>query len=929
MTDKGRGMRQRAIAMVLALLVGASGLALVLPADPAQAWPGEDGMPAGPSAWYSDTPDPNGWHTAGTSDRVYDIAQIGDTVYVAGHFPALRAPDGTSVPRAHLAAFDAATGALIPSFAPVLNDAVFSLAVAPDGSSLYAAGAFTSVNGASRPRIVSLNPATGAVSTGWTAWGASGRVRSVVRHGPHLYIGGEFLGVGSIPRTRLARLDATTGAVDLTWQPSADGGLVYTLEMPSDGSRLYVGGRFTSVNGQPGTAELAAVDTTTGAVIPSFAAQPGREVFDLLADDQGRVWVAEGGPLGRAEVYRASNGSRIARWENQGDVQSVEQIGDRVYFGGHDFGPTEEQWMAIVESDDLSTWDTQGFIPPLTGGDGIWAFHSTGNWLWIGGWHTSIYRGFGRYPAVPAPPEPTHFVTAGSTWRYRDTGVDPGTSWNQDGYADSTWTSGAAQLGFGDGDETTVLRTGFMTYWFRRTFDVADASAVESLTLDVLADDGAVVYVNGVEVARDNMPTGAITADTPASTNEFGASETLFTEFSVPPSALRTGTNTIAVEVHQNYRSSSDLSFDLRLDGVEGTPSPDTTAPTVPANVTSPVQSETSFDLTWDASTDAVGVDHYEVFVDGTSAATTTDPAETITGLTPGTAYSVEVEALDAAGNRSGRSPAISVSTEASDPGPDGTSPSVPANLASPSQTETSVDLSWDASTDNVGVDHYDVFLDGTLAGPTVATSTTISNLSPGTTYSVEVEAVDAAGNRSGRSPALSVSTTAASPTGPVELVAQGASWRYLDDDSDQGTAWRQPTFVDSAWSQGPAQLGFGENDEATRLTTGRLTYYFRHGFSVSGAAGVQSLSLDLLVDDGAVVYLNGVELTRDNMPAGTISAGSYAATGRWGAEERWRTFTAPASALVEGNNVLAVEVHQDYRGSGDLSFDLRLIGQT
>src|SRR5688500_12296177 len=116
-------MRRRAVAVVLTVMAG-TGLALVLPAAPAQAWVGEDGIPAGPSAWYDATPDPAGWHTSGTADRVHDIAQIGNTVYVAGTFTGLRAPNGSTVARAYLAAFDAATGAHIPSFAPVLNATV-------------------------------------------------------------------------------------------------------------------------------------------------------------------------------------------------------------------------------------------------------------------------------------------------------------------------------------------------------------------------------------------------------------------------------------------------------------------------------------------------------------------------------------------------------------------------------------------------------------------------------------------------------------------------------------------------------------------------------------------------------------------------------------------------------------------------------------
>jgi hypothetical protein len=86
-----------------------------------------------------------------------------------------------------------------------------------------------------------------------------------------------------------------------------------------------------------------------------------------------------------------------------------------------------------------------------------------------------------------------------------------------------------------------------------------------SLTLDLMADDGAVVYVNGVEVARDNMPAGTITSSTRAASNRSGAAESEIRSFTIPPSVVQVGANTIAVEVHQDAPSSSDLSFQAAL----------------------------------------------------------------------------------------------------------------------------------------------------------------------------------------------------------------------------------------------------------------------------------------------------------------------------------------------------------------------------
>ena len=164
-------------------------------------------------------------------------------------------------------------------------------------------------------------------------------------------------------------------------------------------------------------------------------------------------------------------------------------------------------------------------------------------------------------------------------------------------------------------------------------------------------------------------------------------------------------------------------------------------------------------------------------------------------------------------------------------------------------------------------------------------------------------------------------------------LVAAGSTWRYLDDGSDQGTAWRGSTFDDSAWRTGTAQLGYGDGDEAAVIRYGgdatrkHVTTYFRRTFSVTNPATIPSLTLRLLRDDGAVVYLNGAEVFRSNMPGGTVSHATLASTTTMGADESaFGTAAISASRLVAGVNVIAVEVHQSEVTSSDLSFDLELL---
>jgi hypothetical protein len=162
-------------------------------------------------------------------------------------------------------------------------------------------------------------------------------------------------------------------------------------------------------------------------------------------------------------------------------------------------------------------------------------------------------------------------------------------------------------------------------------------------------------------------------------------------------------------------------------------------------------------------------------------------------------------------------------------------------------------------------------------------------------------------------------------------LVPAGAVWSYLEDGSGSGGGWREPGFDASGWPQGPSQLGFGDGDEATELFAGPpaspfVTSYFRHGFAVADPGAYGDLTLSLLRDDGAVVYLNGSEVARSNMPEGDVDAFTLALVGIAGeGEEAFLPFVLPWDVLVAGENVLAVELHQSSRKDKDASFDLSL----
>ena len=173
-------------------------------------------------------------------------------------------------------------------------------------------------------------------------------------------------------------------------------------------------------------------------------------------------------------------------------------------------------------------------------------------------------------PAARPLPTPTVVVPTGATWRYRDTGIDPGAGWQLPAYDDSAWSSGPAQLGYGDGDEATVVQSGpsgahYITTWFRHTFSVVDPTQLPSPRVRVLCDDAVVVWLNGVEIGRWNLHIGVVGSISPASTGVSGAAENEYRTFPVPLLLLQPGNNVLAVEIHQVSGSSSDISFDCEL----------------------------------------------------------------------------------------------------------------------------------------------------------------------------------------------------------------------------------------------------------------------------------------------------------------------------------------------------------------------------
>jgi chitodextrinase len=301
-------------------------------------------------------------------------------------------------------------------------------------------------------------------------------------------------------------------------------------------------------------------------------------------------------------------------------------------------------------------------------------------------------------------------------------------------------------LGFGEGDEATVLVPGRTTYYFRRQITLPADRVVTEATLGLLRDDGAIVYVNGVEVCRSNMPAGPVTADTRAATATTGQDESRWYEAAVDRAAFAAGVNVVAVEVHQISPASSDISFDLHLEAELGEiVFDDVTAPSRPVALVAEARTATRVMLSWGAASDDVGVVGYRVFVNGLEVGSTSKLAFLVRDLLPETEYRFKVFAFDAAGNVSPRSRIVKATTFA-----DTSRPSRPRHTTLTPLVDSIV-IDWDPASDNVGISHYLLKSGGVVLGTTTDTSWLMGGLEPGTEYAVALWAFDTSGNRSRR----------------------------------------------------------------------------------------------------------------------------------------------------------------------------------
>lgn len=913
--------------------------------------------------------------TGELNTEVSAFGQSGTSVYVGGNFRYVQRAEASTgadkVERPYVAAFNVADSQFRPAFAPVLNDQVKAIAALPDGR-VALGGMFSVANGDSHTGIVIVDPTTGA-TTGWQidaenrTTGGVAQVRGFSVQGNWLYVSGSYTHLvrqGGITASSWngGRINLTTGVPDVNWNPIMNGTSVGVDASPT-GDRTYFSGYFRQTE-ETQTLSANALSTAAGAdpVTPLWApifSKPGvnntGNIWQLgVREAGGKVWT--GGSEHSLFSYDRNNFVRQSGSITKagGDFQVVSSTGNVVYAGCHcgdwvyenaffwdNVGTnwTQADKISLVGAWDVATGQVHEDWSPFIqarAGYGAWGlFTDSTGVLWTGGDFSRTLRagevsqwsgGFARFAprdaaapsrpgtltatgvdadtarldwgvstdnravtgyevlrnnrvvavttartatvpvesddvryfvravdaagnrsattavAVVSPPsaDQLSFVNSSSSWKWRFDSAALPSAWASRTFDDASWASGSSILGFNTAGLGTDISVGAPTprplsAQFRTSFNVTSPSTVTNGTVSVIANDGVVVYLNGTEIGRANLPSGTIGQNTyataaPRSAAAAGSPVT----FTVPSSLLVSGTNVIAASSHVNYRSTPDVTFDLSFTAERGTP------PAVPAAVT----------LTGSAS------------------------------------------------------------------------------------DSTTVALAWSHPSGSTAVE-YRVSRNGTQIG-TVPASTpgyTDSGLSPSTSYNYSVVGVDSIG-QTGTPGTVTVTTPAGPPDPQVTLVATNDVWKWRFSGDALPAGWQNPGFDDSAWASGPGVLGFNTPGLGTDISVGAptprpLSAQFRTSFQTPDPGEFESVALTVLANDGVIVYVNGTEVGRANLPAGAITQNTYAtaAPRSTAAAASPVTFNVPVALLNAGSNTIAAQSNANYRSTPDITFAVGAVG--
>eukprot|EP00850_Spirogloea_muscicola_P021960 SM000269S09915 [mRNA] locus=s269:76387:85016:- [translate_table: standard] len=617
-----------------------------------------------------------------------------------------------------------------------------------------------------------------------------------------------------------------------------------------------------------------------------------------------------------------------------------------------------------------------------------------------------------------APPDAFHQWTFSSTDQivFNSCGILPsgsaGWDWSAGivpaSFAQTTATKvgqHALQGGFGSGQGifgygnnflvTTIPKTtaSVITYYFQQAFNLTSVACYSGLDLDIIVDDGVVVYLNGDEVLRSNMPLGKIRPLTQALSHlqPIQYPNVNYTSFHVDlvgsssSYALREGINLITVEVHAAFNYAWEMAFDMRISAIKHCDGIDNDCdgyvdngpgnlncgagqgcfagkcqpiadyvraiPVVPAGSAGWSYYDLGGDATaafpqwkvgqgiasWKTGTAPLGYDTYNA----------SDIFQTPIGSIQGkfiTSYFVKAFTLTATDLPMIESMMAAVRRDDGAVlyvnGQEVFRTNMPSGLITFQTVATSITWNSDLKT---------TFYPCDTCGPSTA-----SLLKAGLNYiAVELHqnylwsgdaAMDVVLSKylfgsCQTLPGAPKACILAAPSKillPIQVsldVQSQSTWRYLDGGAVAPATWTTVTFDDSNWKTGSGMFGFGSNGGIqTKVSFGAddankaLTYCFRTTITAADLACFFELTASIIVNDGAVVYVNGNEVFRLNMPDTPVTSATQASF--WGSWSWQDTILTPGTWVKNGANVIAVEAHLFFPKKTDFFFDMQLAGR-
>lgn len=836
------------------------------------------------------------WGVSGTGQggtgengtEVQAFAQIGQRMFAGGNFTQVRKGENASgsdlINQRYLAAFDASSGDYVPGFTPpVLNGQVKALAALPNNR-LAVGGEFTTVAGQPRAGLVVLDATSGAVDEAWTyaienrLTGGDVSIRALDVSGDYLYLAGAMThmksGASQAYAKGAGRIQISTRTPDWYWTPEFNG-TVAALDVSTDGSRVYYAGYFTTAQGAVAE-KMAAFSTASGPAqrvggtwTPTFSSS-GARYQQAIKESGDKIWV------GGAQHSLFSWDTETFALEDThithagGDLQAIDEGDGYVYAGCHCENAT---------FDGISNWDTQK-----------WGNYNTGiatkyldSIYFVGAWDAET----GRYaPDFTAEMQARRgmgiwaikIANDGTVW----TGGSLTTAVNESGR--NQWNGGFARFGIRDHEAPAKPSD--------LTASVVDGEA----TVNWSGASGAQAY----EVLRNDRPVATVTATTATipdsedgdrffvrAVDQGGnrSASTAVAEATVP---AETTTLLDANQDWQYYSSNTAVSDAWKTPRFDdsawstgqaplgwGSSRVNTTVP-VPAGDRRPVVSyyRNSFTIpagttVGDVTLTTVADDGVAVYVNGTEIGRNNLPEGDVTRST----YATAAPRSDAAWQTP-------------------TTFTIPHEVLRQGKNTIAMSshVMWRATPDG-SIDAKVVAESGDFAPPAVAEKTT--------------------------------------------LVAEKATWDYLFSPTVAAPeTWKTSADGTSEWKSGPAPLGWGTSGPITTNidvpagTQRGLTSYYRRTFDVADPSAITALRLTSRADDGIAIYINGEEVNRTRLPAGNLTAGTYAtsAVSTAAALADPIAIDVPISLLNSGENTIAVEVHSNYRTTSNQSMAVELV---